>query len=117
MCWLPVGLAFTAAANALAARYSIEYCGSFSSDSSVGLLGFELPQSSPGSTVGPPPLPGGAPPSATPPFTGLRVSAVRGARGRRRQERGGGGDGGGSEGRGKKNGETETDAWMTKDKT
>ena len=83
MCWIPVGLAFAAAANALAARYSIEYCGSFSSDSSVGLLGFELPQSSPGSTTGPPPLPtmraalpGEALPPATPPFAGLRIPAV-----------------------------------------
>ena len=104
MCWLPVGLAFTAVTNALAARYSIEYCGSSSSDSSVGLLGFELPQSSPGSTAGPPPLPGGAPPPATPPFTGLRISAVRGARGRQRGEQGGGGDGGGSEGGGRRRG-------------
>ena len=62
--WLPVGLAFTAWANAVAAAYSND----FGSDGGWGrggeLEGLELPQNSGGSPAQPP---GASPPAATPP--------------------------------------------------
>ena len=63
--WLPVGLAFTAWANAVAAPYSNDFGGDDGWGRGSALEGLELPQNSGGS---PAPSPGASPPAATPPL-------------------------------------------------